>query len=156
MARKDIAQMALADVLRVESSCTCLNVRMAARVLTQRYDAALAPAGVRVTQFSLLVAVAGMQPVSVGDLAARLVMDRTTLTRNLQPLLDAGMVSSVAGSDRRRREIELTDAGRQALAEAFRLWKKVQSGTTATLGKARAASFLTHMTDAVSLLGGAP
>jgi len=141
------------QLLEVEESCACHNVRKAARVITQVYDAGLAPAGIRGTQFTLLAAVAGMQPVSMNDLAARVVMDRTTLTRNLGPLLEAGLVTTRSGADRRRREIELSDAGRAKLLEAFRLWLKVQSEMTATLGERRLASLLRNLSETVSLVG---
>jgi DNA-binding MarR family transcriptional regulator len=142
-----------AQIAQVEDSCICHSVRKAARVVTQAYDAALAPAGIRGTQFTLLAAIAGMQPVSMNDLAARVVMDRTTLTRNLVPLLEAGLIVSRSGSDRRRREIELTDAGRGKLVEAFRLWLKVQSEMTETLGERRTASLLRNLSETVSLVG---
>jgi DNA-binding MarR family transcriptional regulator len=147
-------QVALTDILEVEGSCPCINIRKAARVVTQIYDAALAPSGLRSTQFSVLLVVAGLQPVSMSDLAERVVMDRTTLTRNLVPLLDAGLISTTAGSDRRRREVELTDAGRRTLAHALQLWKKVQAQTVSSLGEGRLAAVLGSMTETVSVLGG--
>jgi DNA-binding MarR family transcriptional regulator len=89
----------------------------------------------------------------MSDLAGRVVMDRTTLTRNLVPLLDAGLITTTAGSDRRRREVELTDAGHQTLAHALQLWKKVQAQTVTSLGKDRLATVLGSMGETVSLMG---
>jgi DNA-binding MarR family transcriptional regulator len=138
------------DPTAVEAACACLNLRQAARVVTQLYDDALAPAGIRITQFSLLVAIAAMQPVSMNDLAARAVMDRTTLTRNLRPLQDAGLVTVATGADRRRREIALTRAGARTVAEAAAHWRQAQADMRAALGDRRLGSLLDHLAETVT------
>jgi DNA-binding MarR family transcriptional regulator len=154
---KSRSSIALSDVLHVENNCACLNIRKAARVVTQIYDAALAPAGIRITQFSLLIAVAGLEPVSMGGLAQRLVMDRTTLTRNLERLLEAGLISSVPSKeDRRRREVELTEEGRTTLVHALRLWKRAHAKTSAVLGEGQLDTLVATMSDTVDRLSGSP
>jgi hypothetical protein len=82
------------------ANCTCLGLRKAARAVTQMYDQTLKPAGLRSTQFSLLVAAERAGPRGIGELAELLVMDRTTLTRNLKPLLVRGLLERAEGADR--------------------------------------------------------
>src|SRR5271166_7049437 len=92
--------------------CNCLAVRQAARHITQFYDQFLAPSGLRTTQFSILARLRRLGPMTINALAAELVMDRTTVGRNLQPLEREGLVAVVKGrTDRRSREIHLTGAG---------------------------------------------
>jgi len=92
--------------------CNCLALRQAARHVTQFYDRFLAMAGLRTTQFSILAKLRRLGPMTISALAADLVMDRTTLGRNLQPLEREGLVAVVTGrADRRSREVRLTDAG---------------------------------------------
>lgn len=109
---------------RAASDCFCNGARKAARAMTQLYDAALEPSGLGANQFSLMTAIALMGPVALGRLAEQIVMDRTTLTRNLRPLEKANLVDSVPGKDRRMREIRLTSAGREKLAAAIPLWEQ--------------------------------
>lgn len=101
-----------------ELDCTCSAVRSAARRLTQYYDDALKEAGLKVTQYGLLAKIARMDRPSVTDLAEKVAMDRTTLTRNLAPLRQAGWIDVAPGPDRRTRSVLLTDAGRKILDTA--------------------------------------
>lgn len=121
-------------------ACNCASVRRTGRVLTQLYDEILAPSGVRATQFALLSGLARTGPVALGDLAAGLVMDRTTLTRNLAPLERAGWVATAAGADRRTRQVLLTDEGRQALGRALPLWRTAQERVGERFGQERLAA----------------
>ncbi len=116
------------------ANCLCFNLRKATRALTQTYDAALKPAAITAPQFTLLTGLAKNGPVSLSDLAARLGMDRTTLTRNLKPLQRDGLVGSAEGDDRRVRLLALTAAGRARLKDAEPLWRAVQSQVTDTFG----------------------
>ena len=75
-----------------DTPCTCAHLRRTARRLTQAYDKALRPSGLRLTQYSVIANVVRANGLSVTDLAARLSMDRTTLTRNLRPLEAAGFI----------------------------------------------------------------
>src|SRR6516162_429482 len=107
--------------------CNCLAVRQAARHVTQFYDQFLAPAGLRTTQFSILARLQRLGPMTISLLAADLVMDRTTLGRNLQPLEREGLVAVVKGrTDRRSREVCLTDPGIERLRTAVEGWVKAQ------------------------------
>jgi len=118
-------------------NCTCFNLRKAARVVTQMYDDALKPAGLRATQLPLLVWLADGRTVTMTTLAQDLVMDRTTLTRNLKPLMNQGLLVTVDGEDKRQRPIAITPAGLAKLHEAIPLWNAVQEKLTRELGDSR-------------------
>jgi DNA-binding MarR family transcriptional regulator len=107
---------------------------MAARAVTRAYDEALRPAGMRVTQFAVLVAVADGGAMSVTALAEILGMDRSTLTRNLVPLEQAGLVQIGSEGWRRSREIALTRKGAIRLDEATPLWEAAQHRLKRQLG----------------------
>ena len=97
------------SVLDETADCACLNLRGAARAVTQMYDEVLRPSGLKATQFSVLAAVATIGPAAMTVIAKALVMDRTTLTRNLKPLMDRGLVKAGKGADdRRQRRIVVT------------------------------------------------
>jgi len=111
------------------SPCTCFKVRSLSRRLTQLYDETIAPSGLRSTQFSLLANARrprGGVPPSVTELADAMSMDRTTLTRNLRPLVAAGLVALESGSDARSKAVVVTAAGERAFLEARELWKLAQ------------------------------
>jgi DNA-binding MarR family transcriptional regulator len=96
--------------------------------VTQFYDQFLAAAGLRTTQFSILARLQRLGPMTISALAADLVMDRTTLGRNLQPLERQRLVAVVKGrTDRRSREIRLTDTGAERLRTAVEGWVKAQA-----------------------------
>ena len=115
------------------SQCTCFRLRRASRRVTQVYDHALAPVGLSLNQYSILRR-SEREPRVLGGLAEELGMDRTTLTRNLSPLVDAGLLETVRGKDARQRVIALTDEGRSRLAAAKPLWQRAQSVIDAMLG----------------------
>ena len=94
------------------AECNCLALRQAARHVTQFYDQCLAPTGLRTTQYSILARLKRHGPMTINALAAQLVMDRTTLGRNILPLERDGLISIVKGSpDRRQKALHLTAAG---------------------------------------------
>jgi len=105
-------------------SCLCLHLRKASRSITALYDGALAPAGLKITQFSLLSAVAYCGNGPLSELSKALGMDRTTLTRNLVPLLRAGLLEVKPGKDRRERLVSLSTSGHASLNKAYPLWEK--------------------------------
>ena len=116
------------------ADCICFNLRKAARAVTQEYDAALQPSGLKATQFSLLAMAERLGPGPMARLAEELVMDRTTLTRNLRPLEKQGLIRIQPGEDRRARLVEVTPAGRDALARALPLWQRTQARMREGLG----------------------
>jgi DNA-binding MarR family transcriptional regulator len=116
------------------SLCTCFRLRRASRLVTQVYDRELAAVGLSLNQYSILRRTE-REPRVLGGLAEELGMDRTTLTRNLSPLMDAGLLETARGKDARQRVIALTDEGRSRLAAAKPLWQRAQSVINAMLGE---------------------
>src|SRR5271167_1373901 len=105
------SMMATDPFLRPEE-CNCLAVRQAARHITQFYDQFLATCGLRTTQFSILAKLRRLGPMSINTLAADLVMDRTTLGRNILPLERDGLIAiEKQKRDRRTKALRLTEAG---------------------------------------------
>jgi DNA-binding MarR family transcriptional regulator len=131
---KDMPKESLYEFARQTVPCVGFNTRRATRLITQYYDKALAPAGLRSTQYSLLSVLSMLDEVSMQDLAFVLAMDRTTLTRNLNPLLKKGLVKVSVGSDRRARPIKITSKGKSALEKALPYWEKAQSQIVDDLG----------------------
>jgi DNA-binding MarR family transcriptional regulator len=124
----------LRDVAR---ACACANLRKAARAVTQVFDEALAPSGLRVTQFTLLVTNRLAGESTINKLAEKMAMDRTTLSRNLKPLARSGLLEVQPGEDGRTRLVRITQAGEQALEVAYPLWRQAQQKTLSALGRER-------------------
>jgi DNA-binding MarR family transcriptional regulator len=116
------------------ADCTCFRVRGAARRVTQIYDRHLAPAGLSITQFAILGHVVGYGPLPLGRLADMLNADRTTLSRNVRPLIAAGLLESATATDRRRRDLATTADGRALFKRALPLWADAEHTVRATLG----------------------
>ena len=135
--------------------CACFNLRKAARAATQLYDSAFQPLGLRATQFSILALVAHRGPITISNLADRLVMDRTTLTRDLGPLEKRGWVTVRPGKDRRTRAVELTSQGRALLREALPTWRRTQQKVIDGLGQGSFQGLLDDLSSAVSVARGA-
>jgi DNA-binding MarR family transcriptional regulator len=117
--------------------CHCLAIRKAARHVTGHYDRALARAGLRTTQFSILQRIARSGSRTINELAADMALDRTTMGRNLRPLERDGLIALTPDpEDRRRRALTVTPAGITRLDEARRLWAEAQSTFEAAYGAA--------------------
>lgn len=121
----------------IASTCTCARLRRATRAVTQLYDDALAPSHLRTTQFALLRTLARQGPLTIGALAHALLLDRTALSRTLEPLLGRSLVAVVPGSDARTREVDLTADGRAAIASAEPHWQAAQARVAGHLGRDR-------------------
>jgi DNA-binding MarR family transcriptional regulator len=118
-------QIPFEATLRVRDTCLCLHLQRAARAVARRFDAALRPLGLTNGQFSLLMSLNRPVAASIGEVAALLAMDRTTLTAALKPLERRGLVTvSVDDADRRSRRLTLTPAGRALLVAALPAWEK--------------------------------
>jgi DNA-binding MarR family transcriptional regulator len=115
--------------------CSCSQIRRAARKISSFYDSVLAPSGLTVTQYSLLVNVARAGKVSRTELAAKVGMDRTTLTRNLQPLTDGKLISASTGEDRREHLIRLSRAGQRKVRQSLPLWEEAQRRFASEMGQ---------------------
>jgi DNA-binding MarR family transcriptional regulator len=121
--------------------CNCLAIRQAARHVTQFYDQLFAPVGLRATQFAILNCLRRDGPMTINALATALVMDRTTLGRNILPLERDGLIEIGASpADRRRRELRLRDAGAEKLSRASERWAVAQTRFDAVFGSERAAA----------------
>ena len=129
------------------AACNCLALRQAARHVTQLYDEFLAPSGIRATQYSILARLQRNGPMTINALAAELVMDRTTLGRNIRPLQRDGLIAVGAGkTDRRSRELSLTPSGIARCRAARAGWDKAQAKFERAFGaeRARALRALLH------------
>ncbi|NOQ90398.1 MAG: MarR family transcriptional regulator [Gammaproteobacteria bacterium] len=126
-------------------NCACFNVRKSARVLTKHYDDALHPLGLKPTQFTILAVLSSIDAITVTDLAEFMVLDRTTLTRNLRPLEKQGMLKTNAGEDRRTRMISLSKKGLNKLEKAIPLWKQAQKQVKEYMGNNRFNNFLNEL-----------
>jgi DNA-binding MarR family transcriptional regulator len=119
--------------------CNCLALRQASRYVTGVYDQVLSEAGLRVTQFSILYTLLGLGPMTVNQMSTQLVMDRTTLTRNLKPLeRDALVTTGPSEHDKRERVIGLTPAGKAKVKAVLPLWRRAQQTFEQNFGSARA------------------
>ena len=143
--------VAIQKSLRIGQACACFHLRKAARAITQLYDDTLRSAGLRTTQFTLLNAIRIAGPVTVRRLAMMVVMDRTTLARDLRPLERQGLVSIESGEDRRERKVNLTARGIQMISRALPLWEKAQAQVAKGLGQERLQRLLGDLTAAVAL-----
>ena len=119
-------QLSPDELSQVAAQCACGNFRKATRAVTQYFDERLEPTGLRSTQFVILVAVGAMQPTSIARLARELVMDPSTLARNLRPLEAQGLVEKAAREGRRSVSLSLTTLGVQVLIQGFPLWQDAQ------------------------------
>ncbi|MBN8493332.1 MAG: winged helix-turn-helix transcriptional regulator [Burkholderiales bacterium] len=135
--------------------CTNFKLRQLVRRVSQLYDAEVGKAGLKTTQYSLLSHVLRLGPIRPGDLAERMTMDASTLTRNLKPMLAAGWLELSPGEDGRSRLVHLTDAGRAKRAEAQRHWKAAQEGLNHLLGTERVQAIHALVDDALERLDAA-
>jgi len=118
----------------VAQNCALNKLRQTSRMVTKIYAQYLQPSGLTPTQFSLMTALSLLDSATMKRLADLMMMDRTTLTRNLKPLERDGLIRTFAGQDRRLKNIALTDKGRNVLDEAFPLWEKAQTYLASVLG----------------------
>jgi DNA-binding MarR family transcriptional regulator len=138
--------------LKQPQGCTNFKIRQLMRRVSQHYDAELAKAGLKATQYSLLGHVLKLGPVRPGDLARAMGVDPSTLTRNLKPLVVAGWLLVESGSDDRSRTVTITDAGRAKRSEAQRFWRAAQDKVNQTLGAERVLALHSLIDDSLSLL----
>jgi DNA-binding MarR family transcriptional regulator len=130
--------------LSARQDCNCLAVRSAARHITQFYDQFLAPIGLRTSQFSILAKLNRLGPLTINALAKEMVMDRTTLGRNIQPLERDGLIrTEQVASDLRAKEVHLTKAGEGRLQDAFSGWSRAQVQFEKSFGADRSAKLRT-------------
>ncbi len=142
----------LPDASQISETCACFNLRKSTRLVTQLYDHKLRPAGIRATQFTILVAIQTNAPIAIQALSRITVMDRTTLARNLKPLERNGLIAITPGEDRRVRLARLTAQGQRVLSRALPLWKAAQAEFRHKLGSANLDTMLKVLSQTVAAI----
>jgi DNA-binding MarR family transcriptional regulator len=133
--------------------CICARIRRTARRVSQIYDRHLEPHGLTIGQFGVLAQIRTGDAPSIGELAARMVMDPTTLTRTIRPLQQRGLVALAPdAADRRTRRLALTEAGLGALRQARPGWSAAQDEVRLALGEEASAALVTQLDGALSRL----
>ena len=129
------------------NNCVCLNLRKAARIITRRYDEAMAGTGLRSTQAPILMTLRLDGPMTMSELAGAMAMDNSTLSRNFKLLEVQGLVHRTP-RDGRTVDVSVTDAGEQALDRALAGWVRIQEETVEAMGESKWGAVL----DALGLL----
>lgn len=134
-------------------NCAGINLRRASRTVTHYYDRRLlAICGLRATQVPLLIILHLEGPMAINAMAASLNLDRTTLSRNLKPLEERGLLSVAPGADQRTHIVTLTQAGADTLRMALKGWEAAQADVEQILGKTRYQSLLNDLADLEQLI----
>lgn len=133
--------------------CTCFRLRRTARRMTQIYDSHLAPVGLTLTQYSLLANLVRRVPPSVHELAEVMGMDRTTVTRNLKPLIARGLLHLTPGADRRSKCVAVTQEGQDVWLQAKTFWRAAQTAIETRLGGETVAELHQVLDDSFDRLG---
>jgi len=131
--------------------CSCSSLRSATRALSLAFDEALRPSGIRVTQFAILSGLAVIGELPLSTLADLMVMDRTTLGRNLKPLQRDELVEINIGTDRRERLVSITPSGRKTFMRAMPLLEDVQRRFEKKVGKREAKELRDKMVTLVNV-----
>jgi DNA-binding MarR family transcriptional regulator len=139
-------------VAQLAASCACNNLRRAARAVTNYYDSLIKQrSGLRSTQVTMLVVCYLGGEQTIGEVADRLGVDRTTLTRNLKPLEAEGLIAVAAGSDQRTRVVSLTSKGERALHAVLPLWEQAQAHMVEGIGVERFGPWLAQLGEVTSI-----
>ncbi len=135
-------------------NCAGINLRRASRAVTHYYDRQLLEVcDLRATQVPLLVILYLAGPQTINAMAERLDLDRTTLSRNLKPLEERGLLAVTPGEDQRARMVTLTPAGAEVLLKALPVWEAAQADVVQTLGEARFQNLLADLSRLAELPG---
>ncbi|MED5621369.1 MarR family winged helix-turn-helix transcriptional regulator [Ideonella sp. BN130291] len=145
------ADTAIASIA-VPRGCTNLKLRQLSRAVTRHYDAYIATTGLKNTQYALLSNAVLFGPIQPSELAARMRLDPSTLTRNLQPLIAQGWLVQGPGDNARSRLVSATDQGRAKRAEGQRAWKQAQLALNARLGPQRVAALHALVDECMAVL----
>ncbi len=128
-------QMGEQDLFRqLAGQCLAVRVRLINRAVTGIYDSALRPFGLRVSQMNLLVAIGYREDVSPSELSARLCVDESTVSRNIDRMIERGWIRTIGQTDRRAHHLQLTDVGRELIKRARPAWEKAQKRVQESLG----------------------
>jgi DNA-binding MarR family transcriptional regulator len=134
-----------AQCAEISRTCACFNFRKVSRSVTQLFDQTLAATGLRSTQLVILLCAHLQGPISMAALARELVMDPSTLTRNLRPLINQQLINVAAGPGRGGKSVEITTAGQHALLAAVPYWKKAQDRLVGKIGLDRWNSMINDL-----------
>ena len=132
--------------------CTCFNLRKASRIVTQYFDDSMRSIGLRGTQFTLLANAFAYSPITVTRMSEIMIIDRTTLGRNLLPMEKRGLIKVESGDDRRTRIVKITDAGKRKLTEAYPLWKETQENIKQKMGLENWGSMISNISNLVDCM----
>jgi DNA-binding MarR family transcriptional regulator len=138
----------------INAECCCFNMRKVSRAITQLYDRHLEKAGVRSTQFTLLIALDSTKAKTLTEIADSLVMDRTTLTRNLKPLEKLGFISTIQPLDKRSKGYVLTASGKEAVERAIPLWQDSQRAIFAAMEEGEYNSLIGRLNKLLKIISG--
>jgi len=130
----------MTDKYQDPTHCVCTTLRKATRNVTQLYDDAIRPSGLRTTQLHTLNAIGDAGEATVTKLTELLLIDQTTLTRNLAVLERDGLIKEVQKPDGRLKSVRLTRKGKQALLAALPLWAEIQERVTKAISTSTWAS----------------
>lgn len=140
--------LSISTAIEIAQQCTCFHLRKATRAITLMYDQELRPSGLRTTQFLLLTEIKVSAPITIKQLARKMLMHRTALARNLKLLEKKGLIKIEPGYDRRERIISLTISGQKSLIRAYPFWQHAQRKVAKNLGKKQ----LNHLLSELSAL----
>ena len=135
-----------ADV--IAGQCLAVRVRMLNRTITNVYDEALRPLGLTAGQLNILVVVTRRGPISPGEVARRLNMEKSTVSRNIERMRKNGWLTVTAGESGRKQQLELTRKGKTLLENSLPVWEEAQTRAKAVLGR-RGAESINSMANAV-------
>lgn len=134
--------------IKEPNHCVSNNLSQTARVISRIYTEEMKPSGINRAQFSILQYIKFLEGIQLSQLADKLFMDRTTLTRNLKPLQRDGLIDiSKSKTDARARDLSLTKEGKLVLAEATKLWEKAQLRIVAAYGESQWQTMETSLRD---------
>ena len=127
MGQAEVIEEPVLDMREALAGCACFNFRKASRAITRFFDECLEPVGLRSTQLSLLIAIDSLDAPSMACLAEELVLEPSTLARNVKPLEKAGLIEIQKGVGGRRKIAKLTQKGEETLQQAVPYWEKAQN-----------------------------
>ena len=143
-------------LLHLAQNCAGINLRRASRAVTHYYDRQLLGAcDLRATQVPLLVVLYLAGPRTINEMAERLDLDRTTLSRNLKPLEERGLITVTLGDDQRARMVALTQIGAEVLLKALPVWEAAQEDVVQILGETGFQNLLANLSKLAEISGGA-
>lgn len=138
--------------MRLAETCANINLRRTARAISNHYDGLfLAACGLRATQITQLVVLYLAGPQTINEIADRLGLDRTTLTRNLKLLEEAGLLKIQPGDDQRTRIVTITKQGKNMLLKALPIWEEAQARVEKGLGEEKFQALLTQLSEIAEL-----